>query len=216
MDPGGQARVFFVMGRRDPPDRDDNINARYIVEEARITGVPDDELTQPLRDDLQALVGKRLDSGDADRFQERLESELPRYDISRRIRRGSEVGRIRLVYEARKKELPAWLSFVPLRGERALSFRTGLGKLPGPRHRRRERSASRQSSPSTTRTTSSRSTPAADCASRRESWERGGSARASSGPGSIRTGVRATLATLALETRYPGGRTTHGRPSRPC
>ena len=68
--------------------------------------MPDDELTQPLRDDLQALVGKRLDSGDADRLQERLESELPRYDISRRIRRGSEVGRIRLQYEASKKELP--------------------------------------------------------------------------------------------------------------
>ena len=127
MDPGGQARVFFVMGRRDPPDRDDNINARYIVEEARITGVPDDELTQPLRDDLQALVGKRLDSGDADRFQERLESELPRYDISRRIRRGSEVGRIRLQYEASKKELPAWLNFVPLKANGLFHSEQGWG-----------------------------------------------------------------------------------------
>ena len=77
MDPDGQARVFFVMGRRSPSDRDDNINSRYIVEEADIIGVPDAELTQALRDDLQALVGKRLDSGDADRLQERMERELP-------------------------------------------------------------------------------------------------------------------------------------------
>jgi len=41
MDPDGQARVFFVAGRRDQPDREDNINARYVVEHAEITGVPD-------------------------------------------------------------------------------------------------------------------------------------------------------------------------------
>lgn len=115
MDPDGQARVIFVMGRSDQPDRDDNVNARYTVEQADIVGVPDEELTQALLDDLQALVGKRLDSGDAERLQERMARELPRYDVSRRIRRGSERGRIRLVYEARKKELPAWLRFEPLR-----------------------------------------------------------------------------------------------------
>ena len=64
------------MGRQSDPDRDDNVNARYIVEQADITGVPDDELTKALRDDLQALVGKRLDSGDADRLRERMEREL--------------------------------------------------------------------------------------------------------------------------------------------
>ena len=115
MDPDGQARVFFVVGRQGEPGHDDNVNARYVVEHADITGVPDAELTQALRDDLQALVGKRLDSGDADRLQERLERDLPDYEVSRRIERGSEVGRIRLVYEARKKEPPNWLRFEPLR-----------------------------------------------------------------------------------------------------
>ena len=83
---------------RPDPDRDDNnVNARYVVEEADITGVPDDELTRSLRDDLQSLVGQRLDSGEADRVQRRMERELTRYEISRSIRRGSQVGRIRLV-----------------------------------------------------------------------------------------------------------------------
>ena len=115
MDPGGEARVFFVMGRQEESEHDDNVNARYIVEQADITGVPDAEVTQGLRDDLQSLVGKRLDSGAADKFQERIERELPRYDVSRRIQKGSEVGRIKLLYEARKKEPPPWLRFEPLR-----------------------------------------------------------------------------------------------------
>jgi Omp85 superfamily domain len=127
MDADGQARVFFVMGRQSVPERDDNVNARYIVEQADIIGVPDAELTKALRDDLRALVGKRLDSGDADRLQERMERELPRYEISRRIQRGSEVGRIRLVYEARKAELPQWLRFEPLRSNAIFHSDQGWG-----------------------------------------------------------------------------------------
>src|SRR5439155_5237398 len=120
-------RVFFVMGRQEDTTREDNVNGRYIVEDADITGVPDAELTQALRDDLKALVGKRLDSGEADRLQERLERELPRYEISRRIQRGSEVGRIKLLYEARKKEPPSWLRFEPLRSNLVYHSDQGWG-----------------------------------------------------------------------------------------
>lgn len=123
----GQARVFFVMGRQSAPERDDNVNARYIVEQADITGVPEAELTQALRDDLRGLVDQRLDSGGADRLQERMERELPRYEIFRRIQRGSERGRIRLVYEARKKEPPPWLRFEPLRSNVVYHSEHGWG-----------------------------------------------------------------------------------------
>jgi hypothetical protein len=119
-DTGGQTWVFFIMGRRDQPDRDDkddkhNINERYTVEDAAITGIRDEELTESLRDDLQALVGKRLGSGDAEKLQERFARELPKYNVSRRIERGSQPGQIKLVYEARRKEPPPWLRFEPLR-----------------------------------------------------------------------------------------------------
>ena len=115
LDPDGRARVFFVMGRRDQPDRDDNVNTRYVVERAELTGVRDDELTQVLRDALDALVGKRLDSPEAGQLQEQIERDLPNYDVSRRIRRGSQQGTIRLVYEAQRRELPPWLRFEPLK-----------------------------------------------------------------------------------------------------
>src|SRR6185436_19626718 len=127
MEPGGEARVFFVVGRQEDSNQDDNVNGRYIVEQADITGVPDADLTQALRDDLKGLVGKRLDSGEADRFRERLERELPRYEIFRRIQRGTEVGRIKLLYEARKKEPPPWLRFEPLRSNTVYHSDQGWG-----------------------------------------------------------------------------------------
>ena len=123
----GRARVFFVVGRQPQQDRDENVNDRYVVEQAEIVGVPDDQLTQALRDDLEALTGKRLDSGDAERLQERIARELPQYDVSRKIQRGSQVGRIRLVYEARKRELPQWLRFVPLRSNVVFHSEQGWG-----------------------------------------------------------------------------------------
>jgi Omp85 superfamily domain len=127
MDPAGQAQVFFVLGRQDAPNRDDNINDRYIVEQADISGVPDDELTEALRDDLRAVVGKRLDSPEAVRLHARIERELPGYDLARRMQRGSEVGRIRLLYEARKKEPPPWLRFEPLRSNALIHSDQGWG-----------------------------------------------------------------------------------------
>jgi hypothetical protein len=108
-------RVFFVMGRQDEPNRDDNVNARYIVEQADISGMPEADVPQGLRDDLRALVGNRLDSGEADRLEQRIRNELPGYKVTRRITRGSEVGRIRLVYELCKTAPPPWLRFEPLR-----------------------------------------------------------------------------------------------------
>ena len=126
MDPDGQARVFFVMGRQEVPERDDNVNRRYIVEEAEITGAPDEDLAA-LRDELRSLIGKRLDSGDADRLHGRIERQFPRYDVSRKIQRGKEVGQIRLVFELREKELPKWLRFEPLRSNALFHSEQGWG-----------------------------------------------------------------------------------------
>jgi hypothetical protein len=111
--PNGEAHVvFFVAGISDTLDRSANVNARYIVESVELSGVPETSVSQELRDALQMLVGKRLDSDEADRLSERLRTELPGHDVERRISKGAEPGRIRVIFEIRKIEIP-WIPFTP-------------------------------------------------------------------------------------------------------
>jgi hypothetical protein len=127
--PDGLVRVVFVVGRTRDPGREANVNARYLVEHARIKGVPEREITQAVRDDLAALVDKRLDSEEAEAIETRIEQALPRYELHRRIHRGSEHGRIRIVYEARRTEYSRWLRFEPLRSNVVYHSEQGWGSL---------------------------------------------------------------------------------------
>jgi hypothetical protein len=51
-------------------------------------------------------VGHRLDPDEADRLDDRLETELPGYEVKGRISRGTQSGRIRLVFEVSQVEAP--------------------------------------------------------------------------------------------------------------
>jgi outer membrane protein assembly factor BamA len=120
--PDGKAHVIFLVGRiSDDTDLVENINARYIVESVEIGGDPA-EVSQQLRDDLQQLVGRRLDSEEADRLKEQLERELPGRDVERRISRGSREGTIRVVYEIVEEP---WIRFVPMRSK--LVYHSDIG-----------------------------------------------------------------------------------------
>jgi hypothetical protein len=57
---------------------------------------------------MQALVGERLDPDAADRLEQRLEMELPGYDVYRHIRRGDEQGQIRVIFRVEKTP---WIPF---------------------------------------------------------------------------------------------------------
>jgi predicted outer membrane protein len=112
--PDGKAHVVFLVARiSDDTDLSENINARYVVESVEIEG-PSTDLSQQLRDDLQKLVGKRLDTEEADRLKDRLESELRGRDVARRIAKGSEAGRIRVVFEVIEEP---WIRFAPTRSK---------------------------------------------------------------------------------------------------
>jgi hypothetical protein len=127
LDAGGRARVTFVVGVRGEAAGQENVNARYVVERVDLQGFPDDAVPQPLRDDLQTLVGTPLDSDAADRLQDRLEHEASRYTVSRRIERGSEPGKIRVVFEARRRDTPLWLRYQPLRTSAVFHSDQGWG-----------------------------------------------------------------------------------------
>ena len=80
-------------------------------------------------------------------------TRAPALRVSRRIQRGSEVGRIRLVYEARKKEPPPWLRFEPLRSNLVYHSDHGWGSYLDLGIGDPATSVSRRSRPSTTGTT---------------------------------------------------------------
>jgi len=115
--PNGDARVVFLVARiGDHADLVQNINARYAVERVEIAGVPESEVSQALRDRMQALVGNPLDTQAADAMSDSLKAELPRHDVRRRIARGTARGRIRVVFEVTEIETP-WLRFAPSRSK---------------------------------------------------------------------------------------------------
>jgi hypothetical protein len=114
-DAGNNLRVVFFVARLDTDAT--NINTRYTVESVELTGVSGDAVGQPLRDELQTLVGKPLDSDEAGRLQTQLKEALPGYDVNRTISRGSEPGRIKVVFKAEKGESLRWLHFEPLKSK---------------------------------------------------------------------------------------------------
>ena len=108
------ARVVFVVGRMRDQDRDANVNARYVVDQIDIRGIDEARLDQTLRDDLHALIGKPFDPEEAERLVARLRDALPGYAVQRSIERGSQSGRIKLVYYVSRLESTRWLRFEPL------------------------------------------------------------------------------------------------------
>jgi hypothetical protein len=113
-----QARVIFLVAGTDGGrPSDENVNARYVVESVAVEGVPESRLSTSLRDDLHAVVGTRLSRTDARRLMQRLRDELPGYDVTRRMSRGSVPGRLRMVVLVRPGEAMRWLHFSPPRSK---------------------------------------------------------------------------------------------------
>jgi len=116
--PDDQVRVVFLAARiSDDRDLVSNINARYMVESVEIHGVPDANISAPLRDRLQALVGRQLNPDEADALREQLAAEQPDYDVSRRMSRGTRPGEIRVVFEFAESERLRWIPFAPTRSK---------------------------------------------------------------------------------------------------
>ena len=107
-------RVIFLVARVDEDDDvRENVNARYTIESAAVEGAPEPGVSQGLRDEIQSLVGTRVDSEALRTLTTRLRDELPGYDVRRRLSRGSERGQLRLVFSISPGEDLRWLRFAP-------------------------------------------------------------------------------------------------------
>ncbi len=100
-------KLIFEFGR--PPadtEHESNVNSRYTVEDVELHGIPESAISAQLRSDMQKLVGQRLDEGLADDIVGRIKDELHRnYDVSRRVVKGNNRLRIRLIFEVEKAPL---------------------------------------------------------------------------------------------------------------
>lgn len=126
-DPGGGARVVFVVARMPDSEQQANVNAKYVVEQVEIKGVADNAVAPELRADLQALIGKPLDSDQAERLETRLKAAFPQYDVTRKTVRGSQHGRITLIFELNRSESSRWLRFEPLKANALYHSDQGWG-----------------------------------------------------------------------------------------
>ena len=116
--PEGTARVVFLVARiEDDPGLEQNINARYTIERAEVTGAPEPGVSPSLSNDIQALAGTRVDQKRLEQLAERLRGELPGYDVHRKMSRGSRRGQMQLVFDVRKGEALRWLHFAPSRSK---------------------------------------------------------------------------------------------------
>jgi len=108
--PDGRVRIVFLVARiSENTDLSSNINARYTVEDVEITGFDESKISRALRDDLETLVGHPLDSDEAEGLAKRLEAEQPDYRVHRRTARGTEPGRVRVIFQFNRSEESRWL-----------------------------------------------------------------------------------------------------------
>ena len=127
--PDDAVRVVFVVAHIRDQDRKSNINARYLIEHVDIRGVADADLSAELRDEMQALVGMPLGSESVMQVEEKLRQALPRYEVRRRIVRGSRTGEIDLLFVVNKAESARWLHFEPLRSNVVFHSDQGWGSF---------------------------------------------------------------------------------------
>src|SRR5262245_4175451 len=112
--PDGRVRVIFLVA----PIGDDtglasNINARYTIERVEIAGIDENRISQKLRDEVKALTGGRYDPTNAERLSRALEAERPDYSVTRRISRGTEAGRIVVVFNFELSVRRFWIPLTP-------------------------------------------------------------------------------------------------------
>jgi hypothetical protein len=103
--PGTQSdriRLVFVVGKISDSDAlKTNINARYIVDAVEVGGKFKAKISDALNKDLQAMVGKNLDTEQAKKLGERIQKDnLPNdLNVERKLRRGTMPDRVKILYD---------------------------------------------------------------------------------------------------------------------
>src|SRR5437762_13151695 len=83
-----------------------NINERYAVAAVELEGVSRSLISDALYDEMQKMVGQRLDHRQAELLRQRIESELGvRYTVVRKVRRSTTPRQLQIIYEVSRNPL---------------------------------------------------------------------------------------------------------------
>jgi outer membrane protein assembly factor BamA len=97
---------FVIEKHRAPQGGDANVNSRYTVERIDVEGFDKDRLSQVIRDEMERLVGAKLNQDQANLILQEINRELqPKYWAVKRIARGSDPQHIVVIYDVRKTRL---------------------------------------------------------------------------------------------------------------
>jgi len=78
-----------------------NINSRYIVESVEITGHSDGKISSFLRNDINRMVGEKVDSESIDNLARRIRKELHVSSVTHRLLRGNEAEHVKVVFDVK-------------------------------------------------------------------------------------------------------------------
>ncbi|MCS7024529.1 MAG: outer membrane protein assembly factor [Bryobacteraceae bacterium] len=98
----GRIRVVFEALVAEAAADPTNVNSRYMVEAVELPVPYQQRLSDALRAELKAMVGRQFNPQQSDRLLRRLREELEGYRITQRVVRGSKPDSIRIVYEVER------------------------------------------------------------------------------------------------------------------
>jgi hypothetical protein len=114
---------------------EDNVNSRYTVESARLSGADASRISKALAEEMEKLAGAKFDQEAAERIARRLREELPDFTIRTRVQRGEHPDHVKVLFEA---ERYWWKKFDLERSRIVYQSKEGwsgeLSTTFGPRH----------------------------------------------------------------------------------
>lgn len=120
-------RVVFVVAPSSsaPTGPDSNVNSQYTVETVEVKGLTRSQYSTAIYEEMQKMVGQRLDNNLAEDLRVRLSSEVRKdYFVNQKIERGSMPEHVKIVFEV---ERTPWLFRVTL--GRVFNGNIGRGKI---------------------------------------------------------------------------------------
>src|SRR5690606_35989492 len=110
--PDGHVRVICVVTRIGGDETlAANINMRYTVDRVEIRGIDEERIGPALRDDLHALAGRPLEDAEVAWLSARLAAAWADHEVSHRVSRGDEQGRVRVTFLVKRAEGSWWIPF---------------------------------------------------------------------------------------------------------